>query len=75
MAPGRRHCCASGCNLTLLPVWPAHAANPVKSSQPESADVPQALYEVTRAARSLRELSDFLDRHPEALIEGRGFHQ
>ena len=25
-----------------------------------------------RAARSLRELADYLDRHPEALLHGRG---
>jgi paraquat-inducible protein B len=60
---------------TLASAQALVAANPGQSSQPESADVPQALYEITRAARSLRELSDFLDQHPEALIEGRGLHQ
>ncbi len=50
------------------------AANPAQS-QPQNADLPAALYEVTRAARSLRELSDFLNQHPEALIEGRGLRQ
>jgi paraquat-inducible protein B len=50
------------------------AANPAEQT-PESADMPHALYEITRAARSLRELSDYLDQHPEALIEGRGLHQ
>jgi len=45
------------------------------SNQPYTADVPQALYEMTAAARSLRELSDFIDRHPEALIRGRGDSQ
>jgi paraquat-inducible protein B len=49
--------------------------NPLAASQPETAEVPQALYEVSRAARSLRELSDFLDRHPDALIIGRNAHQ
>jgi paraquat-inducible protein B len=49
--------------------------NPLAASQPETAEVPQALYEVSRAARSLRELSDFLDRHPDALIIGRSAHQ
>lgn len=28
--------------------------------------------EITQAARSLRSLADYLDRHPEALIKGRG---
>ncbi|MBW4025180.1 MAG: MCE family protein [Proteobacteria bacterium] len=41
-------------------------------SSPEAAGLPGTLYEVTRAARSLRELTDFLDRHPGALITGRG---
>jgi paraquat-inducible protein B len=57
---------------TLASTQSLLAANSIESSQPGNADVPQALYEVTRAARSIRELSDFLDRHPEALIEGRG---
>jgi paraquat-inducible protein B len=51
------------------------SANGTASNQPYSTDVPKALYEMTRAARSLRELSDFIDRHPEALIEGRGASQ
>jgi paraquat-inducible protein B len=60
---------------TLASTQALVAANPAEAIQPESGDIPQALYEVTRAARSLRELSDYLDRHPEALIEGRGLHQ
>lgn len=60
---------------TLASTQALVAANPAQSVEPESADVPQTLYELTRAARSLRELSDFLDRHPEALIEGRGLRQ
>ena len=39
---------------------------------PESADLPHTLYEVSRAARSLRELADYLDRNPSALLTGRG---
>jgi uncharacterized lipoprotein YmbA len=27
--------------------------------------------EITEAARSVRELADYLDRHPEALVQGR----
>jgi paraquat-inducible protein B len=57
--------------VTLASMQSLLTANPAQLTQPETADVPQALYEVTRAARSLRELSDFLDQHPEALIEGR----
>jgi paraquat-inducible protein B len=31
----------------------------------------QALHDVSRAARSMRELADLLERHPEALLRGR----
>ena len=41
------------------------------TSSPDATGLPQALYELSRAARALRELADYLDRHPEALIEGR----
>ena len=34
-------------------------------------DLRDALQEVTRAARSLRVLIDYLERHPEALIRGK----
>jgi paraquat-inducible protein B len=34
-------------------------------------DLPAALRELTDAARSIRALADYLDRHPEALIRGR----
>ena len=37
----------------------------------EQAGLPQALNELTRAARSLRELADLLDRHPQALLLGK----
>lgn len=39
--------------------------------QPDTAGLPSTLYELKRAARSLRELSDYLDRHPEALLQGK----
>jgi len=39
---------------------------------PADSDVPQLLREVTAAARAVRELADYLDRHPEALLRGRG---
>lgn len=32
----------------------------------------QALHDVSRAARAMRELADLLERHPEALLRGRG---
>lgn len=42
------------------------------ASAPESASLPRALYELTRAARSLRELTDYLSGHPNAVILGKG---
>ncbi len=45
------------------------------ANAPGSAGLPQALYEITRTARALRELSDFLDRHPSAVLVGRGSFQ
>ncbi|MBV8092245.1 MAG: MCE family protein [Acetobacteraceae bacterium] len=40
-------------------------------SAPQTAGLPEALFELARAARAIRELSDYLDRHPEALLRGR----
>jgi paraquat-inducible protein B len=43
-------------------------------TQPNSAQVQQlgsTLQEVSRAARSVRVLADYLERHPEALIRGK----
>ncbi len=37
-----------------------------------TAALGQTLYELSRAAQSVRELTDYLDRHPSALIRGRG---
>jgi paraquat-inducible protein B len=42
------------------------------ASVPADADVPRLLTEVTRAARAVRELADYLERHPESLLRGRG---
>lgn len=38
---------------------------------PSSTDLPQLMNELNQAARSVRELADYLDRHPEALLRGR----
>jgi paraquat-inducible protein B len=34
-------------------------------------DLSQALRQLTRAARSLNALADYLERHPEALLRGK----
>lgn len=41
------------------------------NSGDQNRDLPQALYELTNAARSIRELANYLDRHPEAVLEGK----
>lgn len=48
------------------------SSNGMVQNQPETTGIGNALYELTRAARSLRELADYLDRHPEALLRGKG---
>jgi paraquat-inducible protein B len=40
-------------------------------SAPSSTDLPQLMSELSQAARSVRELADYLNRHPEALLRGR----
>jgi paraquat-inducible protein B len=37
----------------------------------ENTDLPRLMRQLSDAARSVRELSDYLDRHPEALLRGR----
>jgi paraquat-inducible protein B len=50
----------------------AAAANTTMGGNPISQNNARtALYEVTLAARSVRSLANYLDRHPEALIKGR----
>jgi paraquat-inducible protein B len=37
----------------------------------EGASLPEAIRQITEAARSIKTLTDYLDRHPEALIRGK----
>jgi len=37
----------------------------------EDASLPEAIRQITEAARSIKALTDYLDRHPEALIRGK----
>jgi paraquat-inducible protein B len=41
------------------------------STAPAGADLPRLVRELTEAARSVRGLADYLDRHPEAILRGR----
>jgi paraquat-inducible protein B len=43
----------------------------VGKDAPAQQDLRDALQEITRASRSLRVLSDYLERHPESLIRGK----
>jgi paraquat-inducible protein B len=43
----------------------------VGKDAPAQQDLRDALQEITRAARSLRVLTDYLERHPESLIRGK----
>ena len=43
----------------------------VGKDAPAQQELRDALQEITRAARSLRLLTDFLERHPESLIRGK----
>jgi len=43
----------------------------VGKDAPGQQELRDALQEITRAARSLRILTDFLERHPEALLRGK----
>ncbi len=42
-----------------------------RSAAAPGQSLPAAIEELTRAARAVRELADYLDRHPEAIIKGR----
>lgn len=41
------------------------------NDQPDTSTVPATLYEVRRAARSIRELADMINRNPQALLTGK----
>ena len=49
------------------------SANAVLSAQggAQDANLPDAIRQVSEAARSIRSLADYLNRHPEAVIRGK----
>jgi paraquat-inducible protein B len=49
----------------------AAAQQVLSSDSPVQGDLRQTLEQVDRAAESLRSLTDYLERHPEALLRGR----
>ena len=42
-----------------------------KNGETQGQDLTQLMQQLTEAARSVRSLADYLDRHPEALLRGR----
>jgi paraquat-inducible protein B len=44
----------------------------LRSDSPARSDLHEALEEFTRAARAMKDLADTLERHPEALLFGKG---
>lgn len=44
----------------------------VNSNSPTVSELNRALVEIGNAARAIREFASFLERHPEALIQGKG---
>jgi paraquat-inducible protein B len=53
----------------------ANVENLLSSDSPLSHDMRRALAELADAARSIRALADYLGRHPDALIHGKGRKQ
>jgi paraquat-inducible protein B len=47
------------------------AGNVLGSNAAQGTDLPRLMQELTDAARSIKALADYLDRHPEALIRGK----
>ncbi|HVW20556.1 MAG TPA: MlaD family protein [Opitutaceae bacterium] len=47
------------------------SAEGLRNAGAANTDLPHALYELSQAAESLRELTDFLNSHPNSLIFGR----
>ncbi|HEX5458836.1 MAG TPA: MlaD family protein [Steroidobacteraceae bacterium] len=50
----------------------AKSADHIMSGTATQNGVTNTVQEITEAARAVRSLADYLDRHPEALIRGRG---
>ncbi|KUG29493.1 paraquat-inducible protein b [hydrocarbon metagenome] len=70
---------AAGKTLTMLDTTLKEGSAALASIQkltradsPTVTDLNAALREIATAARSLRALADYLERHPEALIQGKG---
>jgi len=46
----------------------------IEPNAPMAVDIGNALEELAVAARSIRTLTDYLERHPESLLYGKGGH-
>jgi paraquat-inducible protein B len=49
----------------------ADVRNATGGSATSNTNLPELMNELSQAARSVRELADYLDRHPDALLRGR----
>jgi paraquat-inducible protein B len=49
----------------------ANSAEQMMSGSTSQSNTQQTMREITEAARSVRDLATYLDRHPEAIIKGR----
>jgi paraquat-inducible protein B len=49
----------------------ADVRNATGGNATSNANLPELMSELSQAARSVRELADYLDRHPDALLRGR----
>ena len=47
------------------------AEKTLSSDAPVQSDLRDTLAEVTKAARTLQDLADYLSRHPESLLRGK----
>jgi paraquat-inducible protein B len=50
----------------------AKALEQIEPGAPMAVDISNALEELSASARSIRALTDYLERHPEALLHGKG---
>lgn len=49
----------------------AELRNTTGGGAPSNTNLPELMSQLSQAARSVRELADYLDRHPDALLRGR----
>ena len=61
-----------GCLATGLDKTMSAAKGVLSQDSPLMVELENALKEIAAMSRSMRQLTDYLDQHPEALIRGKG---